>query len=276
MSGLGDLLGFEAFNLKEIGRKIKKDPERLLIGAVDPASSKVWSKALGKDYEPMLDQWGGASADTYRKAEDAGINTKTAHNMHRAARVVAAYFASAYGAGAAGLGGAAAGGGSGGSGLAGLGSNIGAELGASMGSGAGAGLGLGGGAGAGYAGAGAGGAGAGAGAANAGAGYGLGGASSFSLRDLQRMQSQSPKQEEVHLEDVEYEPPDMEAYLATTVPSSRELKTPRRGLGDALQRGIRSEDPIDSNGVEVAAIQELDRRMEAVLARIQKLKGARR
>jgi hypothetical protein len=93
VSSLSDILGFEGFNLKEMARKIKKNPERIFLGAADPASSKMWGKVLGKDYEPITDQWGGASHDTYDKAEAAGIDTKAGHNMHRIARVIAAFYA---------------------------------------------------------------------------------------------------------------------------------------------------------------------------------------
>jgi len=110
VSDLKDILGFEAFNLKGIAGKIKDNPLRLLYGGIDPASTKVWNKVLNKDDEPLVDQWGGASADTYRKAEDAGIDTKAGHNMHRAARVVASMFA----LGAAGRGAGFGGGGQGG------------------------------------------------------------------------------------------------------------------------------------------------------------------
>jgi hypothetical protein len=89
VSDLKDILGFEAFNLKSIGKKIKDNPLRLLYGGIDPASTKVWNTALGRDDEPLVDQWGGASADTYSKAEAAGIDTKAGHNMHRGARVIA-------------------------------------------------------------------------------------------------------------------------------------------------------------------------------------------
>lgn len=105
MSDLGDILGFEAFNLKEIGRKIKDNPARLLYGGIDPASTKVWNKVLGKDDKPLVDQFGGASADTFGKAEGAGIDTKAGHNMHRLARVVASMYALGYGANQMGAGG---------------------------------------------------------------------------------------------------------------------------------------------------------------------------
>jgi len=110
VSDLKDILGFEAFNLKGIAKKIKDNPLRLLYGGIDPASNKVNNVILGRDDDPLVDQWGGASADTYRKADDAGIDTKAGHNMHRAARVVASMFA----LGAAGRSGGFGGGGQGG------------------------------------------------------------------------------------------------------------------------------------------------------------------
>lgn len=222
MSGLSDILKFEGFNLKEIARKIKKDPERLLIGGIDPASTKLNNTLLGRDDEPLVDQWGGASSDTYGKAEAAGINTKPGKSMHRLARAIAGSIAGGYGLSQ--LGGSAA-----------------------------------------------------AGAGNGGpqqAGTSEGGLSAMDkIRVLQSIMPNPQQQQPTRLEDVAYEAPDMEGYLATTMPSSRDLKTPRRGLGDAIDRGVRSEDPIDSNGVEVAAIKELDGRITRIVDRIQKLKG---
>jgi len=102
LSNVGD---FEKFNLKEMFSKIGKDPERLLYGSADPLSTGMWNKALGTDNEAIVDQWGGASKDTYGKAEASGIDTKNGHQMHQAARVVAGLIAGNYGAQQAGIGG---------------------------------------------------------------------------------------------------------------------------------------------------------------------------
>lgn len=99
----GNLLNFEAFNLKNIGRKIAKNPEQLLLGAADPFSAGVWSKVTGKEYSPLVDQWGGATSDTYRDAEAAGIDTTAGKGMHNIARTVASFYAGGYGADKAGL-----------------------------------------------------------------------------------------------------------------------------------------------------------------------------
>ena len=40
MSFLGDVLGFEKFNLKNLWSGIKENPERLFLGAADPFSSE--------------------------------------------------------------------------------------------------------------------------------------------------------------------------------------------------------------------------------------------
>lgn len=112
MSWLGDVFNFEQFNAKEMLNKIGKDPERIFIGAADPFASKVWGKILNKDYEPVVDQWGGASADTYDKARAQGINTGPGATMHGVARTIAGMYAG--GAASNAMGGASsAGGGSG-------------------------------------------------------------------------------------------------------------------------------------------------------------------
>ena len=124
---LGDMLKFEGFNLGNMWDKIKDNPARLLYGGIDPASTKVWNKVLGRDDQPLVDQLGGPAADTWGKAREAGIDTGTSKTLHGAAHVIAG----GYGAGGlaglmGGLGGAggAAGGTGGLGGTAGAGSSM--------------------------------------------------------------------------------------------------------------------------------------------------------
>lgn len=91
MGFLGDVLGLEKFNLGEVWDKIKTNPERLLLGALDPASSKVWGKVLGKDYEPAVDAFGGPTKQTYDKANASGINTGPGQALHDVAKAVVVY-----------------------------------------------------------------------------------------------------------------------------------------------------------------------------------------
>jgi hypothetical protein len=108
MSSLKDLLGFELFNLKDMWKGIKKDPERLFLGAAEPLGSSLWGGILGKDYEPLIDQMGGpyggsaisafgnTDGGVYGRAEAAGIDTNAGRNMNNIAHIVAALMAGNY------------------------------------------------------------------------------------------------------------------------------------------------------------------------------------
>lgn len=128
MGFLSDVFDFEKFHLKDMWEKVKDDPERLFIGAIEPASSEMWGSILGKDYEPLVDQMGGAyggnvisgfgnaDAGVYGRAKEAGIDTTAGGQMQDAAHVIAAFYAlgggNLGGGGGGGSGGGSAGGGS--------------------------------------------------------------------------------------------------------------------------------------------------------------------
>lgn len=109
MSKLSDIAGFESFNLKDMWNKVKADPERLFIGAIDPLSTKMWNGITGSNYEPIVDQMGGAygghtfsafgnkDGGVYQRAQDAGINTQTGGQMQDLAHVISAIYAGGYG-----------------------------------------------------------------------------------------------------------------------------------------------------------------------------------
>ena len=97
MSFFGDVLSFENFKLGNMWDKIKKNPEQLLLGAADPFSAKLWGGITGKEYSPLVDQWGGATKDDYAKAEAAGINTGAGKTMHGLAKTIAGLYAGGYG-----------------------------------------------------------------------------------------------------------------------------------------------------------------------------------
>ncbi|MGC4028930.1 MAG: hypothetical protein QM696_08665 [Steroidobacteraceae bacterium] len=109
MNFLNNVLGFEAFNAKDMLGKLKKNPERLFLGAADPLSSRMWGKVTGKDYEPLVDQMGGAygghtlsvfgnkDGGVYQRARDAGIDTNAGGMMHDAAHIVSAMYGGGYG-----------------------------------------------------------------------------------------------------------------------------------------------------------------------------------
>lgn len=243
---LGSLLQFEGFNLKKIGKAIKKNPERLLLGAVDPASSSLWSRVLGKDYAPMVDQMGGATGDTFSEAEAAGIDTSAGRGMHNIAHVVAGAIAGNYGLNQ--LGGAGAVPSEASSG--GLSSADKAAMFGNEGYGQGM-----------------------TGAETKAFDANLNGFSASDLRRLQALQSLAPKggQQQARVKEDDYEAPDIGRYMqGATVPSSRQLKSTKSlGLADALDRGLAGEDPIDANGVEVVAIKALDKRIADLTRRAE-------
>jgi hypothetical protein len=121
MSWLGNVIKFENFNLGNQWEKLKKNPERAFIGAMDEGGTKVWNKVfdwtapvtgIQRNYEPMTDYFGGASKDSYTKANAAGINTGPGKSMHNVAKAITAAYVGGYGAGQAGFGGGGVGGGS--------------------------------------------------------------------------------------------------------------------------------------------------------------------
>jgi len=97
---VGDALEFEQFQLGDWWEQIKEDPERIFIGAIDPISSDVWGFALGKDYEPMINQWGGATNKRFVRFEEEGGNAEPAMFMHDTAKSIAKSYAAAYAGGA--------------------------------------------------------------------------------------------------------------------------------------------------------------------------------
>lgn len=108
MSFLSDVLDFEKFHTKDLWERLKDDPKRLLLG-VDPWSTKIWNKVLGRDDEPLVDQMGGAyggqtfsmgnpEGGVYQRAREAGIDTTSGSQLQDLAHVIAAQYAGGYGA----------------------------------------------------------------------------------------------------------------------------------------------------------------------------------
>lgn len=134
---LGGILDFEVFNAGHMLKKAADNPEQILLGAADPFGAKLWSGITGKEYSPIVNEWGGATEDAYKAAEAKGINTGAARGAHQVAQSIASIYAG--GAAANGLGFGAKAAGNAGQGLtangSGLGLNMGGGQGVSMGAG---------------------------------------------------------------------------------------------------------------------------------------------
>jgi hypothetical protein len=119
MSFLNDAFKFEQFAVSDIWNSIKKDPERMLYGAIGPWDTKLVNKVWGKDYEPLIDQMGGPygghtisafgnkDGGVYARAEAEGVDTGEAGTLHDAAHVIAAMGAAGASSGASAAGGGA-------------------------------------------------------------------------------------------------------------------------------------------------------------------------
>lgn len=98
---LKDVWDFERSHLKSMADRIKDDPKRLLspVPMVDPIGTKIGT-TLGfgdKDTKPLVNQWGGATEESYQEAEARGIDTRAGRAMHDVAQTVAASYAGGYG-----------------------------------------------------------------------------------------------------------------------------------------------------------------------------------
>lgn len=82
-------LKFEAFNVKGIIKDIAKNPQRLLVGAVDPIGTKIANTILGTKWKPAVNQLGGATKERFAAAEAKGMDTGLAKSLHAVAGVVA-------------------------------------------------------------------------------------------------------------------------------------------------------------------------------------------
>jgi hypothetical protein len=117
--GVGEELGldFEKFHFKSIWKDLMRNPGRILYGSFDPLSTKMWNEALGTDYDPIINQMGGATSQRFVDYVEAGGDPKLAEKAarnHQIAATVASIYAGGALAGVAGVGGGAAAGTAGG------------------------------------------------------------------------------------------------------------------------------------------------------------------
>lgn len=105
MGTLSDIGQFERVNLGYMWDKLRDDPERAFIGAIDPFSSWMWGGILGKEYDPVINQLGGpagggplATGNTggvYQRAQDKGIDTTYSAGSHDIAELIASFYGGA-------------------------------------------------------------------------------------------------------------------------------------------------------------------------------------
>ena len=94
---VGNMLEFEWDHLGNIFKDFGKNPERIFLGAADPLSSKLWGGITGKDYAPIVNEWGGATEDRFNDYERKhGVGSLGyAREGHQAAQAIAGMYAGA-------------------------------------------------------------------------------------------------------------------------------------------------------------------------------------
>lgn len=98
---LGQILGFQSNLGGNIVEALKNDPERIFLGINTPLESAVWGTALGKDYDPTVNMFGGATNKDAKTAAEKGIDPQSGMFMHQLAQMFAGGVAGSAGYGAA-------------------------------------------------------------------------------------------------------------------------------------------------------------------------------
>lgn len=89
-------LDFERFQLGRWFDQLKDNPEQLLLGAATPFGAQMWGGLLGKDYEPLVNMWGGPTDATWQAAEAEGVDSGDARNAHAIAQGISQFYAGNY------------------------------------------------------------------------------------------------------------------------------------------------------------------------------------
>lgn len=94
---VGDVLGFEASNLKTMLGNAKSNPLGLVLGGADAVGNKLWH-GLGVDVgKPLVNEWGGPTQQAYQEAAARGINIGPSAMSHQIAQSIAGTIAGGYG-----------------------------------------------------------------------------------------------------------------------------------------------------------------------------------
>lgn len=102
LGALGDVLDFKVFQGEDMLKAIGDDPLRFLLTGPDTFSTKIWDTVTGKNDQPLVDPFGGASSAVEARARAAGINTGPGMGLEKLGDVIAGAFAGDYFAGALG------------------------------------------------------------------------------------------------------------------------------------------------------------------------------
>lgn len=92
-----DIGDFANYQLSSWDDQFRRNPAQALVGAGDPIATKGWNEVLGKDWKPMVSSYGGPTQQTFRGAEQSGLDTSNMRGVDNTVRAVAPAVASYFG-----------------------------------------------------------------------------------------------------------------------------------------------------------------------------------
>jgi hypothetical protein len=87
---LGILSG-PLFHMGQVLDTYKNNPEQALLGINTPAESKIWNEALGTNYQPVVNMYGGPTAQDYSLAQQQGVPMTANHIADATAKAFTGY-----------------------------------------------------------------------------------------------------------------------------------------------------------------------------------------
>ena len=97
MSFFDSLIQTPVFQAQSMAKQFSQNPEQALLGINTPLETGIWNKALGTNYKPTVNMFGGPSEATYADAQRQGVDLSAGRAADLIGPVVAGGVGSAFG-----------------------------------------------------------------------------------------------------------------------------------------------------------------------------------